>query len=155
MLRVKPKFINLKSAAVFTFVTLSACSNDPYLYDRTGFDEGTRPVVASNPNALVQNPPDYYRQPQYHQGYQQPAYRQPRPNYQQPIYAQPPYQQPQYPTAGGSRYYSNPYAIAPQPYQGYSPYYDGDQYYTPPTYYNNIEPSQRSAPGNNSNPINY
>jgi hypothetical protein len=153
---VKPKFINLKSAAAFIILTLSACSNDPYLYDRTGFDEGTRPVVASNPNALTQTPPDYYRQPQYQQGYQQPAYRQPQPNYQQPAYAQPPYQRPQYPTGGGSRYYSNPYAIAPQqPYQGYSPYYDGDQYYVPPTYYNNVEPSQRSAPGNNSSPINY
>lgn len=63
---------------------------------------------------------------------QQPLYNQAqRQNYyapQPPIYTNSPYnyQQP------ASRSYSNPYALPPQ---NQYPYYDGDQYYVPPTYY--------------------
>ncbi len=47
---------------------------------------------------------------------------------QQPAYSNSPYQYQQ----PASRYYSNPYAMPPQ---NQYPYYDGDQYYVPPTYY--------------------
>lgn len=65
------------------------------------------------------------------------------PTYQQPYYApqqQPYYQQPQrslyQQRAPASRFYSNPYAIPPT---NQYPYYDADQYYVPPTYYNNSD----------------
>lgn len=109
-----------KLLSVFVLLFVFACSStDPYLYDRTGFDYGTRPVVAPNPSAPVRVAPDYY--------YRQPTY----PQYQQPY--QQPYPQQGY-GAGGSRYYSNPYAFPAQPAY---PNYDADQYYVPPTYYNN------------------
>ena len=111
-----------KILLVFVILFISSCSSkDPYLYDRTGFDYGTRPVVAANPNAPVRVAPDYY--------YRQPAY----PQYQQPAYQQPYNQYPQQ-GYGGSRNYSNPYAFPAQPAY---PNYDADQYYVPPTYYNN------------------
>lgn len=62
----------------------------------------------------------------------------------QPQYAPPPrqdgyyYSQPyynggyQYQYQPASRYYNNPYAVPPQ---NQYPYYDGDQYYVPPTSY--------------------
>ncbi len=155
MLNKKLRFTDLKLIALCVILLLSACGgNDPYLYDRTGFDEGTRPVVAPNPRSPVQTPPDYYyrqpyQQPQAPYNPQQPAYAQP-PAYQQPpVYAQPApsraYPQ-QYQNGGGSRYYSNPYAMPPQP--GYSPYYDSDQYYAPPTtYYGNPESVDRAPSG--------
>jgi hypothetical protein len=65
---------------------------------------------------------------QYQQKYAPaPAQRQ---NYYapQPSYVNSPYQYQQ----PASRYYSNPYAMPPQ---NQYPYYDGDQYYVPPTYY--------------------
>jgi len=113
---------------------LASCSSrDPYLYDRPGFDADSRPVVLPNPTAPNRLPPDYYNQQQNY--YSSP----PAPYYQQPQYQQPAYrggssaypQQPKY----GSSYYSNPYAMP-------SPQYDGDQYYVPPTYYNNTDPYQ-------------
>lgn len=39
-----------------------------------------------------------------------------------------------------SRAYKNPYDF---PSQNYHPYYDSDQYYVPPSYYNNVEPQQQ------------
>ena len=60
-----------------------------------------------------------------------PQYGQPNPYYYQPQPVQsvaPVY----YAPAPASRYYSNPYAFPPQ---GQYPYYDGDQYYVPPTNY--------------------
>ena len=120
---------------ILFIILIAGCSSkDPYLYDRAGFDPDGRPVVAPNPSTPVRVTPDYY--------YRQPAY----PNYYQPQpYTQNPYQG----NYGGSRYYSNPYAIPSQ--QSY-PYYDGDQYYVPPTYYNNAEPypqnSSYSQPSN-------
>lgn len=64
---------------------------------------------------------------------QQPYYQQQQPYYQQQQYRSP-YQQRVVP---GSRFYSNPYAIPPSTQY---PQYDADQYYVPPTYYQNIEP---------------
>lgn len=74
--------------------------------------------------------------PTYNQYQQQPQYA-PSPTRQdgyyyspsgQPAYSSSPYQYQQ----PASRYYSNPYAMPPQ---NQYPYYDGDQYYVPPTYY--------------------
>ena len=61
--------------------------------------------------------------------YQAPYQSQQAPIAPNPYYGQPygGYQQP------SSRYYSNPYTIPPRNNQ--YPYYDGDQYYVPPTYY--------------------
>ena len=70
-------------------------------------------------------------QPRYQQ--QQPYYQQQQPYYQQQQYRSP-YQQNVVP---GSRFYSNPYAIPPSTQY---PQYDADQYYVPPTYYQNVEP---------------
>lgn len=82
-----------------------------------------QPAPQQYPQQYQQQPAPYYYPPQQQQ---QPAYYQPAPRYQQP--------------QGGSRYYSNPYAIPPS---SQYPNYDADQYYVPPTYYNNIEtPSQ-------------
>lgn len=112
---------------IFLFALTACYKDDPYLYDRVGFDQDGRPVVAPNPNAPVRVTPDYYyRQPTYPSYYQAQPYRQ---NAYQGDY-------------GGSRYYSNPYAMPPQ--QNY-PYYDGDQYYVPPTYYNNAEPYPKNS----------
>ncbi len=111
------------------FFAISCSSEDPYLYDRPGFDEGNSPAkkYRQNPEGPARVAPDYYyRQPAYPpQGYapqQQPYYYPPQ---QQPYYA------PQQPPPG-SRFYSNPYAIPPT---SEYPYYDADQYYVPPTSY--------------------
>lgn len=123
--------------AVSFFCCLAACGKkDPYLYDKPGFDPGAAPNNANNPNAPMKVAPDYYyRQPMYPQAAPQQYY----PQQQQNPYQQPGYQQ-QVPP--GSRYYSNPYAIPPS--GGYYPQYDGDQYYVPPAYYNNVEPMPQS-----------
>jgi hypothetical protein len=119
---------------IFTVLCFSCASDEePYLYDRYGFDPGTRPDSNSN----------YYRQPQ-------PSYPQqysPAPPY--PVPAQPynanPYQV--YPSPG-SRFYGNPYAIPPSSY--YPPQYDVDQYYVPPTYGYGIENQQNNFLPNKS-----
>ena len=118
---------------------VAACSKDPYLYDRTGFDEGARPVVAPNPNSPNTVSPDYYRQQNPYQ-YQQPnPYQSYAPPYQQQYQQAPSYAVP-YQQGGGSRYYSNPYSIPAAPAgPGYYQRSDVDQYYSPPTYYNNVE----------------
>ena len=120
-------FFNILSTAklltvIATLLLTSCYGEDPYLYDRPGFDYGTRPVVAPNPRAPVRVAPDYY----YRQPAQQNYYQQQQQRYQ-------PYNNQGY---GGSRYYSNPYAMPPQ---GAYPNYDADQYYVPPTYYNNSD----------------
>lgn len=119
------------------FFLASSCGSNTYLYDKSGFDEGILPKE-QNPNGPVRVAPDYYyRQPQY--PYQQPYPPQPYPPQAAPYPYQQPYP-PQYPQRippqGGSRFYSNPYAIPPSDYY---PQYDADQYYVPPTYYQNIE----------------
>ncbi len=135
-------FIKILLLALLFFV--SACGSDPYLYDRTGFDQDARPVVAPNPNAPRTVAPDYYHQQQYPAYQQQYGYQ---PSYQQPQYQQVP-TYPQYPSGGGgSRYYSNPYAIPPS--NGYYQRYDVDQYYIPPTYYNNLNDQQMRSTGYN------
>lgn len=85
----------------------------------------------------------YQQQPQ--QQYQQQTPLQQMPPSQNGYYNQAPsyygggYQQ-QVPPS--SRYYNNPYAL---PQQNQYPYYDGDQYYVPPTYYG-TSPSDNNVP---------
>lgn len=100
---------------------------DMNLYNTPGF-EGGRPIesIMSRPDPSIVKPvgarvaPDYY-------------YRVPPPQQvstqSQPVSAasQNPRGGMQYPPA--SRFYSNPYALKPPPEY---PYYDSDQYYTPP-----------------------
>ena len=144
--------INFQRFVALAFLCLLFnCKSDPYLYDKAGFDSGTRPVVEKpNPSAPGHIAPDYYyRQPQVYsspQGYTSPpaSYYQQQQQYQAPApYYQPPQQyqqQPYYTPQGGSRFYSNPYAIPPS---NYYPNYDADQYYVPPAYIQNNEPVQQ------------
>ncbi|MES2677716.1 MAG: hypothetical protein V4612_05325 [Pseudomonadota bacterium] len=98
---------------------------------------------ASGSNQNAQN-----SQPSYNQYQQQPQYA-PAParqdgyyyNQQQPAYTNSPYQYQQ----PASRYYSNPYAMPPQ---NQYPYYDGDQYYVPPTYYGGANRDNPSSSAN-------
>ena len=141
--------VNFQRFVALAFLCLLFnCKSDPYLYDKAGFDSGTRPVVEKpNPSAPNHIAPDYYyRQPQTYsspQGYTSPpaSYYQQQQQYQGPApYYQPPQQyqqQPYYTPKGGSRFYSNPYAI---PASNYYPNYDADQYYVPPAYIQNNEP---------------
>lgn len=79
----------------------------------------------SSPNNTAPSPSYQYQQPQQQYAPQQA----PRPDgyyYSPPTYYAPQQQAP------ASRYYSNPYAFPPQ--NSY-PYYDGDQYYVPPSSY--------------------
>jgi hypothetical protein len=79
------------------------------------------------PNNSVQ--PASFQNPRY-----QPQQYAPQPARQDGYYYSQPYYQGgyQYQQQPSSRHYSNPYAIAPQ---NQYPYYDGDQYYVPPTSY--------------------
>ena len=145
--------VNFQRFVALAFLCLLFnCQSDPYLYDKAGFDSGARPAVAKlNPNSPSRIAPDYYyRQPQAYSSpqasYQQPAsyypqqqqYQVPAPYYQPPQQYQ---QQPYYAPQGGSRFYSNPYAI---PASNYYPNYDADQYYVPPAYIQNNEPVQKA-----------
>ncbi len=150
--------VNFQRFVALAFLCLLFnCESDPYLYDKAGFDSGTRPVVEKpNPSAPSYITPDYYRQPQAYSppqiyapqaSYQkQPAsyypqqqqYQAPAPYYQPPQQYQ---QQPNYGPQARSRSYSNPYAIPPS---NYYPNYDADQYYVPPAYIQNNEPIQQS-----------
>lgn len=113
---------------VLLCLLLSGCSGDNEI-NNTGYDSITRP------QSPTYTPPGYY--------YHQPGYP-PRPvpaptsapYYQQQ--QQNPYQQGYSQTAPGSRYYANPYDIPPAGNSGYNQY-DADQYYVPPTRYNNNE----------------
>lgn len=104
---------------------ISGCTSDENSdMNRPGYDSATRPQ-----NPAYNNAPGYY----YHQpGYAPQPVPAPAPYYQQ----QQQYQQ----VPPGSRYYSNPYDIPPAG-NGYN-YYDADQYYVPPTRYNNNEGPQ-------------
>ncbi|MFT5702797.1 MAG: hypothetical protein ACJAZX_001089 [Rickettsiales bacterium] len=95
--------------ATLVLSSLFACSSND---QNTNF---TRPNQYSQP---------YSRQPQQNTG-RDPYYSRPS---QQRYYGDSPYQYQQ----PASRYYSNPYAM---PQQNQYPYYDGDQYYVPPTSY--------------------
>ncbi len=70
--------------------------------------------------------PQYYYPPQNRTTYSAP--------YQQPYQPYNPYG-----NTAGSRFYSNPYALP----TGAQNYYDADQYYIPPRYYNN-DPQQNN-----------
>ncbi len=128
----KKKFVFLIIMIFFT----SSCGGDPSLYDRAGFDSGTVPPQEPNFDGQNRVAPDYYYRQQQQNPYQsqqgnyQNPQQYPRQGYQPPQqYGGSPYQV--YPS-GGSRYYSNPYAIPASPYY---PQYDADQYYVPPAYY--------------------
>lgn len=130
---------------MFFAALTTSCYSDPYVYDGTGYDAGARPVVAPNPNIIQRAPDSYYRQPQPYYPQQQNYYQaQPQPYYpqQQNYGQQQQYQPAPYNGAPGSRFYSNPYSV-PQP--SYYPNYDVDQYYVPPTNYNNVEPEQKQS----------
>ncbi len=155
---------------IFIGILLLFCScikEEPYLYDKVGFDPGGRDQNIGNPDQINKSsvpsysnqvypsgavqqysaPAQPYQTPYaaqpYYQQQQQYQYQQPPQNYQQQQYYQrQPYQQ-QNPTVGGSRYYANPYAIPPS--AQYPNNYDADQYYVPPAYYNNVEPQQTQS----------
>jgi len=110
-------------AAYFT----SACNSG------SAYTDGYRDGSSSRVNAV---PAPQQNQQYYQPPYQQPVYQQPQQYYQQPA----PYYSPYQNVAPGSRFYSNPYAIPPAQYS--SPQYDSDQYYVPPTSYENIERQQ-------------
>lgn len=118
----------LKIAAPLLLLIASSCiksnNEDPAALSRNSVN------VRQNPNPYYYQPPQSGYRP-YVQSAAPPA---------QPYYQPPAYQAPQpYSPYGGpaaSRFYSNPYAIPPSTkYQRY----DADQYYVPPTRYNNVE----------------
>ncbi len=120
-----------------------------------GYDDGgaaLSPSPIQNSNQYYKGQTQYQQQSPYQQVQPQ-AYQQVQPQaYQHVPVAVPYYYPPQqpvyyppvaaYPQQGGSRYYSNPYAIPPSTQY---PNYDADQYYVPPTYYNNVESQQSQS----------
>jgi hypothetical protein len=139
---MKLRVVKILMFLIFSF-NLFSCANDKYdnemLYNSVGFEPGSIPNQTQGAKVA---PDYYYRQtpptspygnpnPPYQQYPQQPAPYQNQ--YYQPPYSAAPYQI--YPNAG-SRFYSNPYAIPPSPY---NPQYDVDQYYVPPTYSYGVE----------------
>jgi hypothetical protein len=129
-------FQNLLKTAAKYFYAMCFLAMVASCADSINNDDGG---AALSPGRAVPNSNQfYYGQPKY----QQQPYQQPYPpQYQQAPqpapYYYPQQQQGYYPPQGGSRFYSNPYAI---PATTQYPYYDADQYYVPPTYYNNVEP---------------
>ena len=107
------------------FGFLFSCQNNAA--NRYGSSRSVKQGRAQNQQ---QAPAPYYQQ----QGYVQQQYQPPQPYYQQQ--AQQNYYQNA--PAPASRYYSNPYDIPPYG-NHYAPRYDTDQYYVPPTSYQNIE----------------
>lgn len=150
------KYIQKVFALALCLLNVScAGEKEPYLYDRPGFDEGSRPVDNTNSNPQA-TPYPYSDQQYYNSGRGSPsqdsyqnrqAIPRTHPYYpsQNYFYQGEPYYQQPYPAEPGSRFFSNPYAIPPSgSYLPYPyPYYDTDQYYVPPSYYNNVEPEQR------------
>ncbi len=128
-------FQNLLKTAAKYFCAMCFLAMVTACADSVNNDHGG---AALSPGRAVPNSNQfYYGQPKY----QQQPYQQPYPPQYQQAPQQAPYYYPQqqsyYPPQGGSRFYSNPYAI---PATTQYPYYDADQYYVPPTYYNNLEP---------------
>ena len=145
-------------------ILASSCYSDKheYLYDKVGFERGRRPNEINSDTPGRDTPDYYYRQGAYDGSKPLPPTQAPvppaappqpyqpqnvAPQYRQQYYAAPaPYGQPYYSYSqapAGSRFYSNPYAIPPAPrYLNY----DVDQYYVPPSYYNNVEPYYQQAP---------
>jgi hypothetical protein len=127
----------------------SSCAGDGY--DQF-LDQSQGAPQNTNQNFYNQQPSYGHSAPPSYSPYQQqvPQYQQRTPQYQQaPVapnpyyYQQPSYapQTPSYQQGGGSRYYSNPYAI---PSSTRYPNYDADQYYVPPSGYNNVEPPSQT-----------
>ena len=151
------QFLFLTIAAFF----IASCSSE-HLYDKVGFEPGAAP---NNPDPRInKTAPDYYYRaaPTVPQGYAPPQQTYYAPPQQQGYAPQPytqqgyvqqgyapqqgyavPQQQPvPYQQVGGSRYYSNPYAIPAAPY---SPAYDTDQYYVAPNAYYGAEPTPKQG----------
>ena len=135
----------LPKAALFLLFTLSlgflsSCQNNAA--NRYGNSRNA-------PQARVQNnqqaPAPYYPNQGYPQAQQ---YQQPQSYYQQQG------QQTYYQNApaAASRYYANPYDI-PAYGNNYAPRYDADQYYVPPTSYQNIENQKPVFRNNGSTPF--
>ncbi len=114
--------------AVFLALVFSSCTTKTYndeMIDKTN-------AASRYPNGYQQQ---YYQPPQY-QPYGQQQYQQVPQGYGYQQQGQMPYGQR---VQSGSRFYSNPYDVPPAPQ--YYGRYDTDQYYVPPTYYNNVENS--------------
>ena len=127
---------------LFVFSCGTRNYDEQYLYDKVGFKGDRRPVTSSIGSKTIhsiaptrQDPINNYHRGGYNQGYNQPV--------------------------GGSRFYSNPYAIPPaqipptqiphpqQGYQGgYNNYkvYDADRFYVPPNSYRYIEKPVQQRP---------
>ncbi len=124
-----------------SFSSKDLTQRDANLYSTPGF-EGDRPIEGALSRLDVARPGDYRVVPDYY-------YRSPPPQAVVPQQRQQqasPYQPASgvYPAA--SRFYTNPYALKP-PAQ--YPYYDSDQYYTPPrgqgydSYQDQVGPTQQ------------
>lgn len=114
---------------------LNSCAGDNYdLYDKVGFEKGTRP---NEPQAQQYSQP--IAAPQHNQA--------PQVNVVPDYY----YRQSVYPQhmAPASRAYNNPYSFQP-PAQ--YPYYDSDQYYIPPSNSYSGEKDSYPAPSRAVNP---
>jgi len=125
MIQGASKFI-VKTLSFFVLLLVASCSTNQTPPTNSNYNQG-------------------FNQNQQNQQYQQPTYSAPQAPAGQNYYNQPaPYYNSgyQYQQRPASKYYSNPYAVQQQaPY----PYYDGDQYYVPPTSYgvnsDNMPPS--------------
>jgi hypothetical protein len=131
----------LQKAAVLLLFTLSigflsSCQNNSANRYGSGRNVQARPQNQRQIEAV--RPGNYYP----NQGYQQ------QPYYQQQV--QQNYYQDQ--AAAASRYYANPYDIPPYG-NNYAPRYDTDQYYVPPTSYQNIESQKPVFRNNGSTPF--
>lgn len=108
--------------ATVLMLTISSCGKPQYVYDQVGLESGTKQNENAAPNSGGAVPNYYYRNA-------------PAASYGNPYQQQAPYYPPQQPyqqAPGGSRFYSDPYAIPPA---AYYPTYDADQYYVPPSSY--------------------
>jgi hypothetical protein len=103
-----------KIALLFALINIFACSSN----NNQSEQNSARPTnnQYQQPQYTTVPPTPYAPAPARQDGYYYAPQQQPAYQYQQPA----------------SRYYSNPYAMPPQ---NQYPYYDGDQYYVPPTYY--------------------
>lgn len=154
MVSFSKNFLPVLLCLILSFVA-SCASEDPFLYERTGFAAGGQPEDLKDSSIIKKVAPDYYyRHPEYSSPYpqqnQQQAYfstPQQQQNYQpqqayQPQLTQQQQQAPQpqqvyqRQPASASSFYANPYLIPATPNANR---HDGDQYYVPATYRNNME----------------